>query len=116
MGSQKTARKFPARILEPVSCYRARLVPLIMQGSTVEVASHEVALLNLEERRLLDRTPSMGVGAASVEPAPGGRIDGARYLSADHVASLMAGIHGGNRGYERLRGWMQRGINERVRI
>src|SRR2546428_7187899 len=90
MGSQKTARKFPARILEPVSCYRARLVPLIMQGSTVEVASHEVALLNFKERRLLHRTPSMCLGAASVETAPGGRIDGARSLSSYHLATLMA--------------------------
>ena len=75
-------------------------------GSSVEVASHEVAFLDLKERRLLDRTPSMGVGATRVEPASGGRIDGARYLSADHVAPLMAGIHGGNRGYERLSVWM----------
>src|SRR2546422_10572890 len=104
MGSQKTARKFPARILEPVSCYRARLVPLIMQGSTVEVASHEVALLNFKERRLLNRTPRMGVGAASFEPAPGGGIDGARDFSADHVASFMAGIHGGYLCYVGLSG------------
>jgi hypothetical protein len=70
--------------------------------SAVEVTGDEVILLNLNERRHIDRTPSMRVGTASVEPAARRRINGARYFSAEYVTPLMTRVHDRNRGYERL--------------
>ncbi len=75
---------------------------LVRGGSTVEVTGDEVILLNLDERRHINRTPSMRVGTASVEPAARRRINGARYFSTEHVTPLMTRVHDRNRGYERL--------------
>src|SRR5947209_6333293 len=101
MPSQKWQKKIGGRERPRISredCragygYQAPSCNDLMQGSGVEVAGDEVALLNLKQRRLLRRTPRMGVGATSVEPAPRGRVDGARYLSTDHISPLLARVH-----------------------
>ena len=88
--------------MEPEFCCQGFSCNDLMQGSSVEVAGDEVALLNFKQRRLLHRTPRMGVGASSVEPAPRGWVDGARYFSTDHVPPPLARVNRRNRGYERL--------------
>src|SRR2546426_11269997 len=87
-----------------------------MQGSSVEVTGDEVALLNLKQRRLLHRTPRMGVGASSVEPAPRGGVDGARYFSTDHVPPPLARVNRRNPGYEHLSVRMERSIDQVRRV
>src|SRR2546430_16576958 len=82
--------------------------------STVEMTRDDVILLNLNQWRLFDSTPSMCVGAASVEPAPRRRIDGTGNLAADHVPPPMTRVRNGNSCYERLSIRVQGSIDEQL--
>src|SRR2546430_16433715 len=82
--------------------------------STVEMTRDDVILLNLNQWRLFDSTPSMRVGAACVEPAPRRRIDGTGNLAADHVPPPMTRVRNRNSCYERLSIRVQGSIDEQL--
>src|SRR2546429_9182086 len=70
--------------------------------STVEMTRDDVILLNLNQWRLFDSTPSMRVGEASGEPAPRRGIDGTGNLAPDQVPPPRTRVGKGNSRSERL--------------